>query len=78
MEDSKCTQIMGMAANLKIHVYCFWWKTPLENFMQVSNKPDKILECLLKKMKILQALALLRTFWSSRTEHVLKIQNAFS
>ena len=42
----------------------------------IKQNPDDILDCQLRKVKILQALAVLRTLWSSRTEHVLKIQNA--
>ena len=43
-----------------------------------KSQTDDILECQLKKMTILRALALLKTLWSSGMEHMLESQDAFT
>ena len=51
--------------------------TILKLYASLKEKRD-ILEFQVKKMKIMQALVLLITLWSSRAEHVLNIQDAFN
>ena len=58
MEDSKYTQIAGMASR-QYYTFLLMANTIWKLYASLKQNPDDILDCQLRKMKILQALAVL-------------------